>query len=387
MKCELQGAIPATNHFAEAVVTVVPRDWAREATANGPSTPQLLNEQHLAAVRGRGVAVLALGCFIAEARKKRRRQRRSAGMVVHSVMTSAEVSAPQTYYELLGVPPSAGKSEIKHAYHLKMKACHPDICGEQGVDMAKLLNEAYALLQVPETRSAYDLTLPSQNESHSQVEAEDDEYDLNPFWQFKPMTKEDRGMVAPTWKNRPRSRSNYNKVAEEDRGENWEDQKFVYVNPFNCIACRNCLDVSPKTFGWDNFTGRAKVFNQWGESEEYISCSVQSCPVDCIHWVGREELQALEYVTARAVYDDGGQLPCPMSNRNGFHAGGTLLDPFEMAKDFMRKLNNDRQRAREKIKKATGQVSRVRLRIQEVFRKLPPAVRQLAWPRWRALNA
>jgi len=390
MEFKLKGAASATGHLSEPVVAVVPSRWATAAAAStGSYTPQLLNEQHMPAVRVKGVAVLFIGCLATEARKKCRNKRHRACRVVRNQSTSshpAGVSAPRTFYELLGVPQSASASAIKHAYHSKMKACHPDVCGEQGVEMTMLLNEAYALLQEPETRRAYDVTLPRPNEGHSQVEEESDGYDLRPVWQYKPATKEDRGQVKPIWRNKPRSRSHYGQVAEEDRGEKWEAQRFLYVNPFNCIACHNCTDVAPRTFGWDHFTGRARVWQQWGDSEEYCDCSVMSCPVDCIHWVGREELAVLEHVTATTVYDMGGQLPCPMSNRNGFVVGG-FSDPFALAEKFLRTLSKDRKSAREKIRKATGQMQRIRLRIQEAFRMLPPAVRQLVWPRWPALKS
>jgi curved DNA-binding protein CbpA len=382
MELELRGAAAATGH------TVVTGHWAAVAAATGPCNPQLLKEQHMAATRVKGVAVFALGCVAAEARRKCRHRRRGAGRVARGEATlecPAELSAPKTFYELLGVPQSADNGAIKHAYHSKMKACHPDVSGEQGVEMALLLNEAYALLRQPEMRRSYDNTLPRPGEDHSQVEEEDDGYDLRPVWKYKPASKEECGVEKPVWRNRPRSRSNYDRVPEEDRGEKWEAQQFLYVNTFNCIACRNCLDVAPKTFTWDNFTGRAKVFQQWGDSEEYIDYSLMSCPVDCIHWVGREELQAIEHVTATAVYDCGGQLPCAMGLRNGIVAGD-FVDPFSMAMDFRQKLKRDRKEATDKIRRQTGMnIQKVKLRIQEAFNRLPSAVRQLAWPRWAAL--
>jgi ferredoxin len=390
MEFKLKGSASATGHFSETIVAVVPSHWTAEAAPTRSHASQLLNEQYMAAARVRGVAVLAIGCLAAEARKKCRRQRPNASSrVARGEATSPRpggVSAPQTYYELLGVHPSADNSAIKHAYHSKMKACHPDVCGEEGCEMTMMLNEAYTLLQEPETRRAYDLTLPRPDEDHCQAEEEDDGNDLLPVWQYKPATKEDRGLEKPKWKNRPRSRSHYSQVPHHDRGSKWEAQQFLYVNPFSCIACRNCTDVAPKTFGWDHLTGRARVWQQWGDSEEYCDYSVMSCPVDCIHWVGREELQALEYVTATAIYDTGGQLPCPMGMRNGLAVGG-VEDPFELADKFLRTLSKKRKSAREKVKKATGQVlQRIRLRIQEAFQQLPPAVRQLAWPRWFALK-
>lgn len=59
-------------------------------------------------------------------------------------------------YELMGIDSSCDPSEIKRAYRTLQKRCHPDIAGPAGHDMAIILNEAYALLSDPNSRSAYD---------------------------------------------------------------------------------------------------------------------------------------------------------------------------------------------------------------------------------------
>lgn len=59
-------------------------------------------------------------------------------------------------YELMGIDSSCDRSEIKRAYRTLQKRCHPDIAGPAGHDMAIILNEAYALLSDPNSRSAYD---------------------------------------------------------------------------------------------------------------------------------------------------------------------------------------------------------------------------------------
>lgn len=51
--------------------------------------------------------------------------------------------------------------------------------------------------------------------------------------------------------------------------------------------------------------GRARVFAQWGNSEDDLEWAVKSCPVDCISWVSRKELQVLEHVSAQQIYHDG----------------------------------------------------------------------------------
>ena len=40
--------------------------------------------------------------------------------------------------------------------------------------------------------------------------------------------------------------------------------------------------------------GRARVFNQKGDSDDVIQEAIASCPVDCIHDVTKAELQQLE---------------------------------------------------------------------------------------------
>jgi len=354
-----------------------------QAVATPPNVVQLLRQQDIVAARARGVAALAIGCLAAEARRRRRHHLRGAGRIVWCQATAnMQATAPRNFYELLGVSSDSDESVIKHAYHNKMKACHPDVSGPEGVEMSILLNEAYALLRDRERRQTYDLTLPK---AHEDVADEADPDDLGPNWKYRPHWKEERGREKPIWRNQPRSRSRYEQLPEEDRGEKWEAQQFLYVDVFSCISCRNCLDVAPKTFGIDLFTGRAKVFQQWGDSEEYGDYAVMSCPVDCIHWVGREELQALEHVTAVEVYEQGGILPCPMGLRNNI-VTGEFTDPFEASMRFQQKLKRDRSEAKEKIRRSAGvDIGHVKLRIQEAFKKLPHAVRQLGWPRWSAL--
>lgn len=59
-------------------------------------------------------------------------------------------------YDLLGVDSSSNQAQIKLAYRMLQKRCHPDIAGVPGHDMAIILNEAYALLSDPIARMAYD---------------------------------------------------------------------------------------------------------------------------------------------------------------------------------------------------------------------------------------
>lgn len=59
-------------------------------------------------------------------------------------------------YDLLGIDSSSHHSQIKTAYRMLQKRCHPDIAGPAGHDMAIILNEVYSILSDPNSRSAYD---------------------------------------------------------------------------------------------------------------------------------------------------------------------------------------------------------------------------------------
>lgn len=81
--------------------------------------------------------------------------------------------------------------------------------------------------------------------------------------------------------------------------EKYEDgepvrSKMVYVDEHTCIGCTNCAMIAQSTFFMHQDHGRARVFQQWGDDEETIQIAIETCPVDCIHYVPYEELVKLE---------------------------------------------------------------------------------------------
>ncbi len=83
-----------------------------------------------------------------------------------STQGSGTVEDGPDYYQLLGVPYSASRSDITRAYREAMKRVHPD--RQQPAERAaaeehaKLLNRAFSTLSRAESRRAYDTTIKAQ---------------------------------------------------------------------------------------------------------------------------------------------------------------------------------------------------------------------------------
>jgi ferredoxin len=71
-------------------------------------------------------------------------------------------------------------------------------------------------------------------------------------------------------------------------------QKGVYVDEVTCIGCKHCAHVARNTFYIEPDYGRSRVISQDSDSEELIQEAIDTCPVDCIHWVEYTKLRQLE---------------------------------------------------------------------------------------------
>lgn len=70
-------------------------------------------------------------------------------------------------------------------------------------------------------------------------------------------------------------------------------QQAVWVDEAVCIGCRYCAHVAANTFVVEAEWGRSRVIRQDGDSTERIQEAIDTCPVDCIHWVSYEALPEL----------------------------------------------------------------------------------------------
>ncbi len=59
--------------------------------------------------------------------------------------------------------------------------------------------------------------------------------------------------------------------------------KVPYVNPDECISCGLCVEICPEVFRL-NDQDLSEVHNPAGASAEKIQETIDSCPVQCIHW-------------------------------------------------------------------------------------------------------
>ncbi len=71
-------------------------------------------------------------------------------------------------------------------------------------------------------------------------------------------------------------------------------EKAVWVDESVCIGCRYCAHVATNTFVIEPFLGRSRVIRQDGDSTSLVQEAVDTCPVDCIHWVDFEDLDSLK---------------------------------------------------------------------------------------------
>ena len=70
-------------------------------------------------------------------------------------------------------------------------------------------------------------------------------------------------------------------------------EKAVWVDESVCIGCRYCANVCPNTFVIEPDYGRSRAMRQDGDPTQRIQEAIDTCPVDCIHWVDYEHLEKL----------------------------------------------------------------------------------------------
>ncbi len=86
-------------------------------------------------------------------------------------------------------------------------------------------------------------------------------------------------------------------------------EKAVWVDETVCIGCRYCANVASNTFVIEPQFGRSRALRQDGDKTELIQEAIDTCPVDCIHWVPFEELEDLRERLDQLDLQPLGKLP------------------------------------------------------------------------------
>ncbi|KAJ0113732.1 hypothetical protein Patl1_02802 [Pistacia atlantica] len=182
----------------------------------------------------------------------------------------------KNYYELLGVSVDANVQDIKEAYRKLQKKYHPDIAGQQGHDYTLMLNKAYKVLVKEDLRKDYDASI-GQMRLHVGINGLDSARYSSWNGPLRPQALfvDENACIAQS-----RFRFDY------QSSEAWYLQLLA--------GCRECVHHASNTFVMDEAMGCARVRVQYADNDEKLEVSVESCPVNCIHWVDREELAVLE---------------------------------------------------------------------------------------------
>jgi len=151
--------------------------------------------------------------------------------------------------------------------------------------------KVYKMQELGFSNSAIENTLGVATDTSLELDAEEDAV----FKQFQEETaKTGFGMVVEDIDDDLSTIESHTRVEiDEDSGEPIRSQ-MVYVDEHTCIGCTNCAMIAQSTFFMDEEHGRARVFQQWGDDDETVQIAIDTCPVDCIHYVPYEELKRLE---------------------------------------------------------------------------------------------
>eukprot|EP00746_Dinoflagellata_sp_MGD_P001458 gnl/MRDRNA2_/MRDRNA2_102741_c0_seq1.p1 gnl/MRDRNA2_/MRDRNA2_102741_c0~~gnl/MRDRNA2_/MRDRNA2_102741_c0_seq1.p1 ORF type:complete len:505 (-),score=99.94 gnl/MRDRNA2_/MRDRNA2_102741_c0_seq1:142-1656(-) len=256
-------------------------------------------------------------------------------------------AAPSDFFELLGLDRENEEmtaKEVKAAYRKLARISHPDIAGEAATPLSVILNIAYKTLMNDDQRAAY---------------AEQVKY-----------MKERMG---GTFDGRPRSIW----AGPED------ETRAVFVDESVCIGCTLCNTWAPGAFTMGD-GGRARCKVQWGEDEEGLQIAMDMCPVDCIHWVRRDQVAVLEYAMKGCSLEN----VATMGVRRGGNMGEApaSMSPWWQAERLLQMRKNARQtytsRKGEPNIEGSGHDEVLAGAIAAAWLGLPQEVRQKGWPGW-----
>nr|CAB3503383.1 unnamed protein product [Digitaria exilis] len=237
------------------------------------------------------------------------------------------------YYQVLGVTVHSTPQEIKEAYRKLQKQHHPDITGYKGHEHTLLLNEAYKVLARNPSRHVDGKSRAGFGNSYT-------------------------GDGYSSWNGPVRNQA-------------------LFVDENKCIGCRECVHHAARTFAMDDVLGSAHVEIQFGDMEQQIQLAVESCPVNCIHWVESQELPVLEFLSR----------PQPKEGHGIFGGGWERpRNVFAAAKNFIKRLEREQELEREQSSRSHGRTNKWHADC-EAESEAQAKARHKAWEelRWKPL--
>jgi len=104
------------------------------------------------------------------------------------------------------------------------------------------------------------------------------------------------------------------------------DGDFVFIDEESCIGCTQCAQIAPNSFLMRD-SGRARTFVQRKVAD--VVSAVSACPVNCMHYVGFDELKEMEIARDTAESDEGKEDRRHLNHRQGhtpLHVSGRDSD-------------------------------------------------------------
>ncbi|BBH00436.1 DNAJ heat shock N-terminal domain-containing protein [Prunus dulcis] len=172
-----------------------------------------------------------------------------------AMVGAADIEIVVLKMEEAGMPCKQIQIKLKQAYRNLQKKYHPDVAGQegqQGHEYTLKLNEAYKVLMRENLRKEYDASIGEMRGNYSSSSLG--------------RTSSWNGPLRP---------------------------QGLFVDENACIGCRECVHHASSTFIFDEALGCARVKLQYGDDEQKIEVSVDSCPVNCIHWWRKKNCQCL----------------------------------------------------------------------------------------------